>query len=288
MSALIAVMVMSASISPELARDIAAARLAHPEAFAQVDELRRSADTIDAKKRGGQVAPMGRMLKSLGPNALMPMLEALATPTLEGAPVTEGGRLSLTVGLLEAVGVLRDARALPVLEAVLDSRTESPLVTRAAADAYGFMQTDAVAARLVSLASGTDARARAVREGMGSCRRVVVARALAGAVESTVEVRPQVELARTLGDVGNAWAWQTPGVVARAEENEVRLVVARALVNAFVRWSGDARNAAGNALLVVDSRDTPALIAAASASATVETRAALSALSARFERNPVR
>ncbi len=287
MNALLAVMMMTAA-PVELAAEIAAARKAHPEAFAQVAAIRRDADALYAKRRGGGVAPMGRTFKQLGPNALMPMLDALLNPEAEGGPVTEGGRLSLTIGLLDAVGTLRDPRALPVLEALLDSRTESPGVTRAAADAYGFMQTDAVAARLVALSRGGDARARAVREGMGSCRRVVVAQALAAAVPEVGEVREQVELARTLGDVGNAWAWKTPSVVTRGEENEVRLIAARALVDAFLRWDGDARQAASNALLVVDARDTVALIKNATAKATPEQRAALERLEARLATTPLR
>ena len=277
MSALLAVMVFAAST--DVPREVAAAKVA---------EVRRQADALDAKKRGGKVAPLGRALKQLGPHALLPMLEALQSPALEGGPVTEGGRLSLTVGLLEAVGALRDARALPVLEAFVASRTESPVVTRAAAEAYGFMQTDAVAARLVQLAEGADARARAVRDGMGSCRRVVVARALAAAAESATEVREQVELARALSDLGNAWAWKTPGAVAKAEEAEVRLTAARALVAAFVRWSGDARQAANNALMVVDAPQTPSLIAAVMSRADAATHAELLTLQQRFERNPTR
>lgn len=286
MNALIAVMMLGASV--DLSQEIAAARTAHPEAFARVAAVRRDADALDAKKRGGRVAPLGRMLKQLGPQALMPMLDALLHPDAEGGPVTEGGRLSLAVGLLEAVGALRDERALPVLELLLDSREQSPVVTRAAADAYGFMQTDAVAARLVALSRGGDAHARAVREGMGSCRRVVVAQALGAAVTDVSDVREQVELARTLGDVGNAWAWKTPSVVTRGEENEVRLIAARALVDAFVRWEGDARQAASNALLVVDARDTTALINNAMAKATEHQRAALEGLQARVQRNPTR
>ena len=269
MNALMLVVVLSASVD-------------------QVEAVRRAADSLDAKKRGGAVAPLGRTFKQFGPEALLPMLDALSNPNAPGGPVTPGGQLSLRVGLLEAVGVLRDARALPVLEAILVASNEPFPVTRAAAEAYGLMQTDAVAARLIGLARGGDAHARAVREGLASCRRVVVAQALGAAVSTVTDVREQVELARALGVVGNAWAWKTPDVVTRAEESEVRLVAARALVAAFVRWSAEARQAASNALMVVDARETPALIAAAMAGATPEQRAALEGLQARFNRNPTR
>ena len=271
----------------ELAAQIAAARAAHPDVFAIVAQVKATADKLDASKRGGRVAPMARTFKQLGPDALWPMLEVLAFDGREG-PTTDGGRLSLAVGLLEAVGVLQDGRAAPVLEAIVSVESANPVVTRAAAEAYGFLQTDAVAARLIALGRGSGPHARAVREGMGSCRRVVIARALADALAVATDVREQVELSRALGDVGNSWAWQTPAVTTRSEERDVKLTAARGLLTSYIERTGEARQAASNALLVVDSKDMPALIAAAVARGSAEQRAALQALQARLERNPVR
>lgn len=271
----------------ELRTQIAAARATDPQTFARVAGLKADADVLFSKRRGGVVAPMGRTFKQLGAKALLPMLEVLAFEVGQ-APATDGGQLTLAVGLLEAVGALQDARSAPVLEAILGNDAVAPVVTRAAADAYGFLQTDAVAAKLVALAQQSGPHARAVREGMGSCRRVVVANALGEALAAATDVREQVELSRALGDIGNAWAWQTPGVTARAEEGDVRLNAARALVSSYMARTGEARQAASNALLVVGSTQTPALINAALARATPEQRTALNELSARFERNPVR
>jgi len=272
----------------ELTSQIAAARAAHPDVFATVAQVKAMADKLDATKRGGRVAPMGRTFKQLGPEALWPLLEVLAFDVGLEAPATEGGKLSLAVGLLEAVGALQDSRAAPVLEAIVSFESANPVVTRAAAEAYGFLQTDAVAERLIALGRGSSAHARAVREGMGSCRRVVIAKALVDALDAATDVREQVELSRALGDVGNSWAWQTPAVTARSEEREVKLTAVRGLLRSYLERTGDARQAAGNALLVVDSKDLPALIAAAVARGNAEQRAALQALQARLERNPVR
>jgi len=272
----------------ELKAQIAAARKSSPESFAKVAQFTTSADSMFAKRRGGPVAAMGRIFKQMGPEALMPMLEVLAFEA-GAVPETEGGRLTLAVGLLEAVGALQDARATPVLDAIVSVDTVNPLLTATAARAYGLLQTDAVAARLVALAQQkSGSHARAVREGMGSCRRTVVAKALAAALEAATDVREQVELARALGDVGNTWAWQTPGVTARSEEAEVKRVAAQALVSAYVARTGDARQAASNALLVVGAAETPAMIGVALARATEEQRTALAELQARLERNPVR
>lgn len=271
----------------ELRTQIGAARGTDPQTFALVAAMKADADLLYSKRRGGVVAPMGRTFKQMGPQALLPMLELLAFEVGQ-APATDGGQLTLAVGLLEAVGALQDARSAPVLEAILSSDAVAPVVTRAAADAYGFLQTDAVAAKLVALAQKSGPHARAVREGMGSCRRVVVAKALGEALAGATDVREQVELSRALGDVGNAWAWQTPGVRARTEEAEVRLNAARALVSSYLGRTGEARQAASNALMVVGSAETPALITAALARANPEQRSALTELLARFERNPVR
>ncbi|MBL8957659.1 MAG: hypothetical protein JNK82_43190 [Myxococcaceae bacterium] len=271
----------------ELQAKIAAARVSDAQTFATVAQLSRDADTLFAKRRGGVVAPMGRTFKQLGPQALLPMLELLAFDAAN-VPATEGGRLTLTVGLLEAVGALQSDVAAPVLEAVLANLTVSPLVTRAAADAYGFLQTDDAASRLLVLSLPRTAHGRAVREGMGSCRRAVIAKRLGDAVMEATEVREQVEAARALGDVGNAWAWQTPGVTAKREEAEVRRTAAAALVRAFVARTGDARQAASNALLVVNANETHSLILAALVNANAEQKAALTELQARLEQNPVR
>lgn len=272
----------------ELRAQIAAARSSHAEAFAAVAQVKSDADALFAKRRGGRVAPMGRTFKQLGPEALWPMLDLLAFDLGSGAPSTEGGRLSLAVGLLDAVGARQDGRSAAVLEAIVSLETAHPLVTAEAARAYGFLQTDRVAARLVDLARKSGAHARAVREGMGSCRRIVVAQLLADALAASTDVREQIELSRALADVGNAWAWQTPGVTARSEERDVKLIAARALVQSYVERTGDARQAASNAVLVVGSHDTLALVAAAMRRATPEQHTALAELKARFERNPVR
>ena len=51
---------------------------------------------------------------------------------------------------------------------------------------------------------------------------------------------------KSLGDVGNAWAWKTPGATAKDEEAAVRETAARALVSAFVSYDGSVRQAASN------------------------------------------
>ncbi len=277
---------LAAEDARALKAQVAAARRDAPRTFELVSTFAQQADLLDRTKRGGRVAAMGRTFKQMGPEALWPMLELLAL-THGDVAQTEGGRRSLAVGLLEAVGELRDERAAPVLRAALDVDV-SPLVTRAAAYAYGDLQTDEVAATLVALSKGPGARARAIREGMGSCRRVAVTQALGEALASAHDVREVVELSRTLGDVGNAWAWQTPSVVTRGEEAAVRRLASVALLESFLSRGGEEQQAASNALLVVDATELPQLIGAARAKADNRQLAALTTLESRLANHPGR
>ncbi len=279
---------LPAETAKSLREQIASARLKDAATFQTVAEIRLAANALDAKKRGGRLAPMGRGFKQLGPQALLPMLELLAFNKVSEAELTDGAKLSLEVGLLEAVGVLRDPRAEPVLKTLVALPGQDPLLTRAAAEAYGTFQTDEVAKNLVQLSRGDDVRAQAVRAGMGSCRRVTVAKELGAALKSASTDLEVVSLSRALSDVANAWAWKTPGVVVKGEQAQVRAEAARALMASFVSRTGELRQAASNALMVVDAPETPALISAASRGASPELKAALVTLKDRFDHNPSR
>jgi hypothetical protein len=159
---------------------------------------------------------------------------------------------------------------------------------RAAAFALGALGTDQATQRLLALARSP--HGDAVRAGMGSCRRAPVAEELAHALAR--EQRPVVRraLIDSLAEVGNAWAFRTRAVAVSADEQaRIRSRAARALLEAFVHDRGSLRDAADNALMVVDAADTPALIASLRArSDDGELRAALDRLAARLSRNPTR
>lgn len=269
-----------------LAADIAKARAKNPEPFQAFASLRASVAELDAKKRG-RLAPLTPRLRAMGPDALLPMLEHVAFDAPSRGSLTPAAWLALRVSLLEAIGAIRDPRAVPVLIAVLDGDTDEEPVVRAAAAALGAMNTDAAAQKLVALATTPGAKQRGVVLGMGECRRESVAKALASIVDKgdTALVHAAV---KALGDVGNAWAWKTPAVAASGEEASTRAAAVRALVQAFVRTSGETRDAATTALLVVDSPETPALIAAAKSGASADLAAALDVLAERFAKSTAR
>jgi HEAT repeat protein len=189
--------------------------------------------------------------------------------------------------VIEALGLLKDARALPVLTAILDDTTEDADTTRSVTEAIARIGTDEAATRiLTALDTSSGDRTRAIVGGMGECRRLRVTEALASRIRSTNDEAIARIAARSLGRAGNAWAWST--VADRSEETQVRGAAARALVASFVRTEGEARAAASNALMVVDAPETPSLIAEAKKGASGELSKALDALADRFANNPSR
>ncbi|MBX3207234.1 MAG: hypothetical protein KF764_19460 [Labilithrix sp.] len=275
---------MQAQQLADLRRDVAQARSADPRSFAMVSNIVALAPEADARARGRK-APIALYLAKLGPGALMPALEMLAFAFPRNVPAAAAPVLRRD--LIEAVGLLHDARGLAVLSAILDDPTEDAETTRTVTEAVARIGNDDAASRiLAALSSARDERARAILGGMGECRQLRVTEALAGQLRTTTDEATARVAARSLGRAGNSWAWQT--MTDRADEARIRETAARALVEAFVRHRGEARDAASNALMVVDAPVTPALIVEARKSAPPETQKALDALAIRLTRNPVR
>lgn len=284
-------LLLDASALPDEVRaafseEIAKAKAADPAAFAAVRQVAERIDTYDRQKRG-RMAPISAMLKHVGARAVWPAVELLA---FDAPPASQrpSARLALEVGLIEVAGGQRDARLMPLWTAISSSGESRVNVLRAALGAMARLETDDAAQKLVAL-SRTDGPAQLAALGaMGHCRRLTVARALAEHLEAQPADAVARQVISSLADAGNAWAWRTPSVKARSEEGAVRRVAAQALVRAFVAYSGEVRQAASNALLVVDAPETAALIAEARKAATEENAAALDALDARLAKNPLR
>jgi HEAT repeat protein len=271
----------------QLASEIEEARNAQPAAFSAVATIQNRMPELEAHKRG-RYANVGPLLKTIGPSALLPMLELIAFDGPTRGDLSESAWTAFRSGLLEAVGVLRDPRAGPVLRAVLEGNEREFHVLRSAAEALGYLGDDSSAAKLVEIARTRGPKQEAVLAGMGSCRRLSVAEALASELATHPAAGSAEYVVKSLGEVGNAWAWKTPGASAKSEERAVRETAARALVAAFVSYGEPVRQAASNALMVVDDPSTPTLIQAAQQGASPDVAAALTALGARFQRNPTR
>jgi len=268
-----------------LRQEITVARERIPRVFEAVQAVRQELPALDRAKRG-RYAIVTPLLRSLGPEALLPMLEALLDEP--DAALGDTARIAWRVGLLEAVGRLRDARSVPVLERMLDRASEPP-VARAATEALGKLGTDRSIERLLRLARTPTAKGRAVLSGLGEARRLEVASFLGDVLRK----RPDRETARvairSLRTLGNAWAWQTDAVAAAGDGDAVRRASAEILIGSFAasRGNDQLREAAAKALLVVDHPDTPALIEAARGRAGPAQSAALDELAERFADNPL-
>lgn len=278
---------LSATARARLERDVKALRVAKPAAFQRVQAVRDRVAELDRRRRG-RLAPVGVLLHGLGKDALLPMLEMLALDAQPRGTLTDTAWTALHAGLIEAVGALRAPEAEPVLRAILDGSATDSTVVRAAAEALGRLGSDRVATKLIALAATDGPKQRAVLAGMGECRRAVIADALADALAGATDAATAKLLVRSLGTVGNSFAWQTPAVRAHAdEEDRTRARAAEALLGAFIAWDGEVRQAAVSALLLVDDAATPSLVAAARAGASGELAQALDELALRLGKNPL-
>jgi HEAT repeat protein len=216
------------------------------------------------------------------------MLELVAfdAPASATDAATDRERASVERDLVEAIGLLRDPRALPVLVAVLGRETEFASA-RTAAEALARLDSDeAAGALLAALGKASGERATAILAGMGACHRASVARALAARLAAHPDDAVARHLVRSLGQVGNAWAWKT--LSERGDEAAARGAAAAALVTAFVEYGGEVRESAAKALLVVDDASTSALLEAARRGATGDVALALDDLARRVAQNPSR
>lgn len=269
-----------------LSADIQAAKSAHPSAFTALSEVRKQLPAIDANKRG-RLAAVTPMLRSIGAEGLYPMLAEIAVDAQAKGDLSDSAWKAWRIGLLEAVGSLRDPRSEPVLAAVLNGPENDFAIVKAAASAFGKIGSDRVAARLIAMSKVEGPKQKAIWAGMGDCRRTKIASALAAALASKPEENTAKLLIKSLGDVGSAWAWKTPVIAVSGEEVAVRKTAAKALIDAFVSYDSDLRTHIGNAILVVDDPSTTTLIESAKQGASPSLLSALDRLSVRVANSPL-
>lgn len=273
-----------------LRADLEQARKDVPALFAQVQDIAAHAGELDegSRVRG---APLTMPLKALGPRALMPMLELLAFDAAKAPKdLTPTAARALRLGLVEAVGIVRDARAVPVLSGVLGREREVDTV-RATAEALGRIGTDealAVVSGALDKARATkDAdRERALLDGAGGFKRLGAAKLLAATLAAKTDEATAKVAAKALGSVGNAWAWST--LTDRSEEAATREVAGRALAFAVIAYGGEARSAIEKAILVVDAPAMKTYLGEARRGANADQLAVLDAVAKKLASNPAR
>ena len=240
-----------------------------------VASIRASVPKLDSMKRGKLATSIKPALEALGRPALTDLIAAANEP--RDPSWTESAVIAWRASVLEALATLKDPRAKGAFEQAIADENAHFLVQRAAAEGYAKLGEYSVLEALIAR--------DAVVAGIGSLRTPQVARLLAGELAKHPGQARAKLLVKALGEVGNAWAWKT--LPANIElEQATRNEAAAALVEAYVGWDGEVRQAASNALLVVDAPATPALIAQAKAKSRKV--ADLEALAERVAKNPLR
>lgn len=275
--------VSTSQVLDSLRSQIANARPGLSAEYAAVKQLREEMPELDARKRG-RLAVVGTTLDLLGPKALFPMLEEL----LDDKPFTNqppSVRQGWRVGLLFAVGRLRDDRARPILEKVVREENDT-WVLKAAAEALGKLQDEASASVLIDASQGSNARSEAILEGMAHCRRLVVTQYLVARLAQATKDSERRALIESLRDHGNAWAWKTDVVARSGEGDAVRNLGAEALLRAYLGHPND-RAQVQKALLVIDAPKTLEILKSVETSAPASEREALKSLKDSLRNNPL-
>ncbi len=217
---------MTPTLQRSLTVEFRAHRAAHPEVWRSVADLSSLRPEVYRATRVGRPA-VTRELRSLGPEGLLPMLDALAVSGYPRALSAEE-REALTVGLLEAVGFLRDRRAAPVLRAAFAQET-APDTLRAAARGLAALDDEASWEALQAATAGDTQRATVALAALGASPRPAATPLLLGRLR---DASPAVvsAAARALSERHGTWA-----AAARRVEDPQRPAVAEALVQAYAR-----------------------------------------------------
>lgn len=273
-----------ARLAPEaqkVLRDmVAAARASDPGAFKDVHALVARTPELDKKARGGK-APVALALAKMGPRAVMPLAElaALDAP----ASIPRDALAAARLDVVEALGILRDARVAPVLYAWLDQADASAVAV--AAEAVARLDSDEAASQLLAaLGRSTGERTLGILSGMGMCHRASIANALSDRLSSAPDEATARVAVKSLRRVASPWAWQT--LARRDDESTVRDVASEALVAAFVRYEGETRDAAEKAMFVVDDGRVSQFVQSARARVPADKQVVLDGLAKKLATKP--
>jgi len=269
-----------------LVSGIQSAEKQQAQTFPAVQNVRDTLPVLDLNKRG-PLAIITPALKSLGKEALFPLLKHIAVDDPGQNGLTDTAWLAWRVSLLEAVGMLRDERSAPVLKAILESNGDDFLVLQAAATSYAKLGSDMVARDLISMLSKPDPLYSAIITGMGYCRRHIIAQQLGVLLQEKPDSKTALIIARALGSVGSAWAWRTEIISRCGEEMITRTTAVQALIDSYLVYDRDVQKIMTQAILVVDHPDTLNLIEQVKAQSTRDTHDLLDQLARRFQQSPL-
>ncbi len=269
---------MPKSARQALASDILIAKREHATIFRDVDALRSAMPKLDKGKRG-RFAVISPTLVALGKEAGPALLEKLALTSDAHPDLTNTAFTGWRLGLIEALGKLREERAIPVLAAVVKGTETDADLLKSTTMALARIGTKDALEPLFSAPS--DKRLFAL-SALGECRQEVTASVLAKELATTTDPNAQAAIIDALGRVGSSWAWSTPNLVKSGAGDTVRTIAARALVQAAPQIGDALRPELELALAMVEHPDTRTMIAAEKLRVSPTKAHALDALNLRF------
>lgn len=252
----------------------------NPELYQTVAKLRGCTPAGYADRRR-PMAECGREMRLMGPTARWALVAALvydAPRTAEGRQpyASDSDKAAFIRGAVDTLGKLRDPALSPVLQAAFLQQDSQ--FFEVAAQAVGRTATDGDLALLTQSARAAGPRQAAAVSGLGECKRIESAKALAQLLDNRSAAPHQV--ANALGRVASAWAWQAlvrirPGV--QAESNQIRELAAQSLVRGLLTLEdAESVKQLTEGLMMTEWPAVPAMLDAAAqgADAKVQTRLA--------------
>lgn len=268
-----------------LSKDIVAAKRDHAAVRAKVRDVQGVKKEVYGKRQNPVPFATGE-LKALGKDALVPMLESLAFDASQpGLDAKE--KEALAIGMLAAVGEIRDARSTAVVSAIFEAQDGSTPIAIAAATALGKRCDSAELTVLEARAADGQKLRLAAIEGLGECRRKEGARALASILSSTSDEPTQKAAVRSLGVVGSSWAWVARGKTEEQKGIEVRTTASDALLSFFVKTPA-LRTETRRAFLKCEAPNALEQIQKAKRGADASTQKALEEIEARLAKRAAR
>lgn len=226
----------------QLQGDIAGFRTVNPAAFEAVRNVEGYRPETYRKFRN-PIPLVGRELRQLGPEALLPMLHALAFDAPARNQATDREWRALKVGMLEAVAYLHDSRSAAVVQAAF-ANAQHPQVLRAAAEGLGALCDGSSVNQLRKSLASVGARRDAAIAGLGTCRSYEAAKVLSEELASTSNAVDASRISRAMGTLASSWAWKSFGKARQQEGKLVRELVSVSVLRSFARHA-DAQSREG-------------------------------------------
>ena len=239
-----------AGVSRPLAAAVRLDRARQPEAYRRVADLDGMRPESYRRTRAGRPS-VALELRAMGPTALLPMLDALA-PTGYPRALSPEEQSALRQGLLEAVGNLGDARALPLLRGVFATATEAPEL-RAAARGLSRVCQDSDRR---TLQSATGPQGEAAAAALGLCASPEANAWMVARLESARDPAYASALASGLAEATASWARSGPRWTV---DSPLRARAARAVVRRWLDLPAQ-RNAIGVAALAMGGAEMLAAV----------------------------